>query len=703
MKKLNLLFALLMISVLGYGQTTFSGVSWVNWAIEPDYPEVTGYAANPYDNPTYNVYKAPASWTEIADNAAFDATWDLLGEPNNVNNLTSNGIAGDIFDLGEGNTFGAQWKAVHDGANVHVLLKYWDLNGQADAGSMSFEIMSQPTSPVRHEPSFTGAQDSLEAVKVAYENMAYARFIELGGGKALFKDGAVTEFAASAGLVKTFHAGSGLWRGGWGANEAGLESFLDQNLYWDMTDGVLRAVLIFSFDGALSYPVDPANMAGERTAIQVGETFAFDVKSNATIGGTANDNKVEYFWASDKNNGYASNYYSGHLTLKNQVIGETPAITFSGVSWVNWAIEPDYPEVTGYAANPYDNPTYTVLQAPAGWTEVADNASFDATWDLLGDPNNVSNLTSNGVAGDIFDIGEGNTFGAQWKAVHDGANLHLLLKYWDLNSQADAGSLSFEVMTQPTSPVRHETSFVGAQDSLEAVKVAYENMAYARYIELGGGKALFKDGAVTEFAGSAGLVKTFHEASGLWRGGWGANEAGLESFLDQNLYWNSTDGVIRAVLIFSFDGALSYPVDPANMAGERTAIQVGETLALDVKSNAAIGGTANDNKIEYFWSADKNNGYASNYYSGHLTLSAEIVPTNVENPFVANNNIRAFVYNGILYIKGDQPANVEVYNIIGAKLKSAEAVNQLNLRDLNNGIYIVRLNGEAEAIKVVKR
>jgi hypothetical protein len=33
----------------------------------------------------------------------------------------------------------------------------------------------------------------------------------------------------------------------------------------------------------------------------------------------------------------------------------------------------------------------------------------------------------------------------------------------------------------------------------------------------------------------------------------------------------------------------------------------------------------NDDNVEYFWSADKNNGYASNYYSGHLTLLPEVV------------------------------------------------------------------------------
>jgi hypothetical protein len=54
--------------------------------------------------------------------------------------------------------------------------------------------------------------------------------------------------------------------------------------------------------------------------LKVGDTISFDVKSNAK----RNEENVEYFWSADKNNGYASNYYSGHLTLSPDVIGEEP-------------------------------------------------------------------------------------------------------------------------------------------------------------------------------------------------------------------------------------------------------------------------------------------------------------------------------------------------------------------------------------------
>jgi hypothetical protein len=146
--------------------------------------------------------------------------------------------------------------------------------------------MAQPTSPVRHEPTFLAAADSTaentasgEDLVLQYQNQAYARSVELGGGKALFVDGMVNEYAASLGVTK--NDWQAFYIGGWGANEAGLEALLDANHYWDETDGVIRAVMVMSFDGALSYPADPADLAGERMALEIGDTFSFDVKSNA--------------------------------------------------------------------------------------------------------------------------------------------------------------------------------------------------------------------------------------------------------------------------------------------------------------------------------------------------------------------------------------------------------------------------------------
>ncbi len=702
MKRIATLFLLTLFAVAGFGQA-FSGISWVNWNVEPDYPDVTGYAANPYDNPVVEVIQAPDGWNPVADVAGFDATWGILGDSMAVAHLTSNGVAGDLFDLGSENpSFGAAWKAVHDGANLYILIKYWDVNAQADAGTLSFEVMAQPSWPVRHEPSFIAASDSAEAAVVAYQNMAYCRIVELGGGKAVFKDGAVSEYSATLGYSKVLQDFRGYWAANWGSNEHGLLALAQASHFWDATDGVIRAVMVMSFDGALGYPADPTDLAGDYLAVEVGDTIAFDIKSNSLVGGTENDNKVEYFWASDKNQGYAANYYSGHLILKAP---EGPKATpgFSGISWVNWNNEPDYPDVFGYADNPYDNPQVTIKQAPASWNPVSDVASFDATWGILGDSMAVAHLTSNGVAGDLFDLGSENpSFGAAWKGVHDGDNFYVLLKYWDVNAQADAGSLSFEIMAQPTSPVRHEYSFEAASDSAEASVLAYQNMAYCRIVELGGGKAVFKDGAVSEYSATVGFSKVLQDFRGYYAANWGSNEHGLLALAQSAHFWDATDGVVRAVMVMSFDGALGYPADPTNLEGDYNAIEVGETFAFDVKSNALVGGTEGDNKVEYFWASDKNQGYAANYYSGHLTLSDEVIEVVSVQDRMASK-VKVYIHHDYLNIAGVETTDVDVYNITGARVKSVRNVTgPLNVSDLNDGIYIVKLKGISNGFKVVK-
>ncbi|MFO7934451.1 MAG: T9SS type A sorting domain-containing protein [Bacteroidales bacterium] len=694
MKRIATLFALTLFSVGVFGQA-FSGIGWVNWLEEPDYADVTGYAANPYDNPVVEVIQAPAGLTPdlIADAASFDMAWSMLGDSMAVANPT-NVTGGDLFDLGEAApSFGAAWKAVHDGSALYIFLKYWDTNTQADAATRTFEIMAQPTSPVRHEPTFEAAADSAEAVRVAYENMAYARITELGGGKAMFADGSVGAYEGTVGLDKSFHEARQYWQASWGSNEHGLLALASATHFWDDTEGVIRAVMVMSFDGALGYPADPTDLAGDYVAVEPGDTIAFDVKSNAAVG----DEKVEYFWAADMNNGYASNYYSGHLILK-EAAQPPEGVAFSGIGWVNWLAEPDYADVTGYADNPYDHPEVTIKQAPEAWTPVADVAGFDATWGILGDSMAVANPT-NVTGGDLFDLGEAApSFGAAWKGVHDGSAFYVFLKYWDTNTQADDATRTFEVMAQPTSPVRHEPTFEAAADSAEAVRVAYENMAYARITELGGGKAMFADGSVGAYEGTVGLDKSFHEAREYWQASWGSNEHGLLALASATHFWDDTEGVIRAVMVMSFDGALGYPVDPEDLAGDYNAIQVGETFSFDVKSNAAVA----DEKVEYFWAADMNNGYASNYYSGHLTLSDEVIQiSGIEDRTL--RNIRVFMHHDFLNIRGVETTDVKVYSITGAVVKSAENVSrQMDMSDVSDGVYIVKLKGISSGFKVVK-
>ena len=146
----------------------------------------------------------------------------------------------------------------------------------------------------------------------------------------------------------------------------------------------------------------------------------------------------------------------------------------------------------------------------------------------------------------------------------------------------------------------------------------------------------------------------------------------------------------------SLNGALSYPSDPADLMSERMALKVGETFAFDIKSNAKIG----EDKIEYFWSSDKNNGYASNYYSGHLTLSD--MTTGISD-IVKMEKPAVYIFNDVLYLRNAAPANIEVYNILGVKVKSADNVSKLSIQEFNPGIYLVKVDDGRQLVKVIKQ
>jgi hypothetical protein len=694
MKRIATILVLSLMAVGAFSQA-FSGVSWVAWEVEPDYVDITGYAENPYDNPLVVIPMAPSALPMdlITDATTFEAAWALLGDAHNMDKLISNPVNGDPNDLDGEMTFGAQWKGVHDGANLYIFTKYYDTNAQMDAGSHNYEIMVQPTSHFRHEPSFQAASDSAAEFIGVYQNMAYGRYVELGGGKAVFKDGAVSEYAASVGLNKTTFW-KGWAAGAWGGNDHGLEGLAMATHFWDVTDGVIRAITVFSFDGALGYPTDPTDMGGEYTAVKVGDTISFDIKSRGTIETLG----VEYHWSSDKNNCYASNYYAGHLVLA-PAPPEPGDVAMAGVSWVAWEAEPDYTDVTGYAENPYDKATADILQAPDVWTyeSITDAATFDATWDILGDAKAMDKLVSDPANGDIYDLDGDMTFGAQWKGVHDGANLYIFTKYYDTNAQFDAGTHNFEIMVQPTSPNRHENSFLAASDSAAEFLVTYQNMAYARCVELGGGKALFKDGAVSEYAASVGLNKTTFW-KGWAAGAWGGNDHGLEGLAMATHFWDVTDGVIRAITVFSFDGALGYPVMPDDLDGEYMAVKVGDVISFDIKSRGTLA-TLN---VEYHWSSDRNNCYASTYYAGNITLKPEkIVIGGIQDH--SQNSVKVFVSNDQLNIRGVESANVTIYSITGSMVKSAQNVNgTLDMSELVNGVYFVKLDGISSGFKVVK-
>lgn len=372
------------------------------------------------------------------------------------------------------------------------------------------------------------------------------------------------------------------------------------------------------------------------------------------------------------------------LVFAAGVFAQTP---FKLVNWVNMS-------ATGkYAADLSTNPLgaekleITALKSKASFTidlETIDEIGLEEIWGRLGAEQFVSKPT-NVEGGDLYDLAGAKTFGASFKAFWDDENLYVILKYMDKNAQANAGSRAFEIAFQTKEIDRYE---VGWNAATKLDGADGKNAQYGRFTELGGGKALFGSGGVTEIVASKGQT-----------GAWGAAPGAVNA---PAFSWNVTnDGTIWAVVAFSFADNLMFLTDEwgADETANHTALDptVKTKINFEVKSNATTGDPAK--KVEYWWSAKDNEGYALNYWVGYLNFSTDTW-TPVSNDIMKAASRYAYIYDNTLKFKGySQAVDVEIYSIVGQKVRSAKNVTEVNVSDLNTGIYMVKVGKDVFKVK----
>ncbi|MGC9343462.1 MAG: hypothetical protein ACP5E3_12230, partial [Bacteroidales bacterium] len=205
MKKLNIVIILLAVTYAVSAQGVFTN-TWWNTGKWPSAEAPEEMADVPYEGKTVMAHKAGFTVdVEMLDEIGISDIWDRLGEEQFVENLT-NDAGGDAYDLDSDATFGASFKAFWDDDMLYIVLKYKDVNGVADEGSRSFEIGFQTRDIDRYEAGFEAATTLQE------RNNQYCSYIELGGGKALFTSGGVTETVRLIGQEGAW--GSSLGAGG---------------------------------------------------------------------------------------------------------------------------------------------------------------------------------------------------------------------------------------------------------------------------------------------------------------------------------------------------------------------------------------------------------------------------------------------------------------------------------------------------------
>ena len=182
------------------------------------------------------------------------------------------------------------------------------------------------------------------------------------------------------------------------------------------------------------------------------------------------------------------------------------------------------------------------------------------------------------------------------------------------------------------------------------------------------------------------------------------NWGGTNSILTSNLFLDdrSTAGsnTVKQIITIGFaalTGEARLNFDNAIWK----ALNGGKGISLDLKVNDvdkddALNADATPVKkpAEYWWNTTNNDAYALTAYAGYLKVG---YITGLQTTALAKSIFERVTPN---QIQLNQMANVTIYNILGAQVLSKRNVNQVDLSNLNRGIYIIRANNES--LKIVR-
>ncbi|MCF8225978.1 MAG: T9SS type A sorting domain-containing protein [Bacteroidales bacterium] len=379
------------------------------------------------------------------------------------------------------------------------------------------------------------------------------------------------------------------------------------------------------------------------------------------------------------------------LAAATFAFGQVAGEYFAPIGWGN------QPSDVNWADNPHNESHVVIPMANANMDGAVDIGAMTAEdvvaiWDRIGDPNLIAG--KDGGAGeladpfDLDDTGEG-TFGAMWKAFYDSDALYVIFKYVDTDGIST--DRWFELAIQTKEYERYEAGWQAAsQEDTAGFGFRHMNDQYGRFRELGGMKLKWdQTEAIVENATSVG-------ATAGWGGGIGGTAVGDVALIKE------ADGTWWYLLELAFDDLMFYDDEwGADEATNYVAMDPAVQTIISFEPSARA--TITDLEYSGWWNG-VNDGYKMVYYAGNVEFG-----TDVFNPVGIGYKedvaeAQAYIYNDMLRLKGfENPVDLEVYSIIGQRVLTAENVsNELNVSELNNGVYIIKIKGTQEAFKVLK-
>lgn len=320
-------------------------------------------------------------------------------------------------------------------------------------------------------------------------------------------------------------------------------------------------------------------------------------------------------------------------------------------------------------------------------------AVFDNVWTSLdkqgvaGAGYTIANVTANALS----DHGASDFTGA-FKVMYDHNNFYVLLQYTDDNIN---GSEVVELMWAPYFDIPAIAAKTFATNVAANTKLV---APYARYAPFGGYKAHFtsalgfKDAMVVDF-----------DAAG--KGTFNANAT--PAVLQNNVFGDTKTitgtHVVKQIFSIGYQ-ALTGNAYPAGLNARSDfntsiwkALNSGKGISFDIHiidtDADDVLNTATTPKIqpqEYWWNSTNNDGWCETYYSGFLAPS-----TLTALKSVYGNKPVIFGEVTSTMVKLTQNANVEVYNSIGKRVLSLKNTNNVDLTNMNKGVYIIHANNEA--------
>lgn len=293
-------------------------------------------------------------------------------------------------------------------------------------------------------------------------------------------------------------------------------------------------------------------------------------------------------------------------------------------------------------------------------------AVFDTEWAKVPGDGNVIGKPGSRLGLAASENGAADFTGA-FKVLHDASNIYILLKYTDDDI---TGSETIEVCVSPY---------------LKVSTTEPNPFWFTRFTEFGAYKAVFTHDVFASAMivnGAAGTID------------WSASPTQLTD----NLFIDSKSvdgtGVVKEIITIGFASMVGSARPTFDLAAW-TALEGGKGISFDFKVNDvdmddALTADAEPKAApaEYWWNAIDNECWRSNDFAGFLApLATGIVSFKAEN-----NSI--FQSVTLETVKLKKVANVTVYNTAGVQLISIKNASEINISNLNKGVYIIRANDQ---------